>query len=420
MTARYIQAGELADAVTVPDAADSSKELILSSPATVDYNSPGASGFGVKRAGLVIPGSVMLLVSPRCCGRSRLLDGGAYRDRCFYLSIRQTDMVTGRYLDEIPSACAGICECLHRKPSVILICSTCTDALLGTDMERICRKSEELCGTRCVPLYMNALTREGRLPPMALARVTAYSRLSPRKRRSRECGIVGYFSPLSDTCELYPLLHGAGIRRIHELPRCTDFTEYEQMSAANFNIVLDTDASAAAADMEKRLGIPYISLTRTYDAERVHRQYALLSDVIGAVLDDSRAHDRACEALTALRRRCGGMRCSIGQRTGGNPFDIAVMLTAAGIEVKEIIANMGDADLPYIRRLAALSPGTRIYPSLSPSMFGFVSSGDVDICIGTDAAYYHDEVPSLDLSADFEPFGFDGIIRLCEEMCGYA
>ncbi len=41
--------------------------LIYSSPATLAFNSPGAEGFGVKRAGLAVPGSVMLLVAPGCC-----------------------------------------------------------------------------------------------------------------------------------------------------------------------------------------------------------------------------------------------------------------------------------------------------------------------------------------------------------------
>ena len=47
-----------------------SHALIYSSPATLSYNSPGANGYGVKRAGLAIPESVMLLVAPGCCGRN--------------------------------------------------------------------------------------------------------------------------------------------------------------------------------------------------------------------------------------------------------------------------------------------------------------------------------------------------------------
>ena len=36
------------------------------------------------------------------------------------------------------------------------------DALLGTDMERVCRKAEEAAGLPVKPCYMYALTREGR------------------------------------------------------------------------------------------------------------------------------------------------------------------------------------------------------------------------------------------------------------------
>ena len=51
----------------------SNKHLIYSSPATLSFNSPGAKGYGVKRAGLAVPESVMLLVSPSCCGRNTSL-----------------------------------------------------------------------------------------------------------------------------------------------------------------------------------------------------------------------------------------------------------------------------------------------------------------------------------------------------------
>ena len=48
----------------IPQDMVSSSHLIYSSPATLAFNSPGAEGFGVKRAGLSVPGSVMLIVSP--------------------------------------------------------------------------------------------------------------------------------------------------------------------------------------------------------------------------------------------------------------------------------------------------------------------------------------------------------------------
>ena len=54
----------------IPAELITSTHLIYNSPAALAFNSPGAQGFGVKRAGLSIPGSVMLLVGPGCCGRN--------------------------------------------------------------------------------------------------------------------------------------------------------------------------------------------------------------------------------------------------------------------------------------------------------------------------------------------------------------
>ena len=48
----------------IPDQFKSNMHLIYSSPATLAFNSPGAEGFGVKRAGLAVPDSIMLIVAP--------------------------------------------------------------------------------------------------------------------------------------------------------------------------------------------------------------------------------------------------------------------------------------------------------------------------------------------------------------------
>ena len=48
----------------IPQQFISHTHLIYSSPATLAFNSPGAEGFGVKRAGLAVPGSIMLIVAP--------------------------------------------------------------------------------------------------------------------------------------------------------------------------------------------------------------------------------------------------------------------------------------------------------------------------------------------------------------------
>ena len=90
----------------IPDQFRSNMHLIYSSPATLAFNSPGAEGFGVKRAGLAVPGSIMLIVAPGCCGRNTSLISSMreYDNRFFYLMMDETDIVTGRHLKKIPKA----------------------------------------------------------------------------------------------------------------------------------------------------------------------------------------------------------------------------------------------------------------------------------------------------------------------------
>ena len=90
----------------IPGQFKSNMHLIYSSPATLAFNSPGAEGFGVKRAGLAVPGSIMLIVAPGCCGRNTSLISSMreYDNRFFYLMMDETDIVTGRHLKKIPKA----------------------------------------------------------------------------------------------------------------------------------------------------------------------------------------------------------------------------------------------------------------------------------------------------------------------------
>ena len=215
----------------IPAQLRSNTHLIYSSPATLAFNSPGAEGFGVKRAGLAVPDSIMLIVAPGCCGRNTSLISSMreYDNRFFYLMMDETDIVTGRHLKKIPKAVEEICNCCEKRPSVVMICITCVDALLGTDMERVCRKAEERAGLPVRPCYMYALTREGRKPPMVHVRQSLYSLLEPKKKKGNVVNLLGFFSPLIDECELYDLLHSAGVKTIHEISRCKDYEEYQTM-----------------------------------------------------------------------------------------------------------------------------------------------------------------------------------------------
>ena len=420
----------------IPQDMISSTHLIYSSPATLAFNSPGAEGFGVKRAGLSVPDSVMLIVSPGCCGRntSSISTMKGYENRFFYLTMDETDLVTGRHLRRIPAAVCELAEGLEKRPSVVMICITCVDALLGTDMERVCRKAEKLVNERVPagqgkeggkirvrPCYMYALTREGRKPPMVHVRQSIYSLLEPVKKKADSVNIMGYFAPLDGESELRDLLLQIGVKTIREVSSCGNYGDFEKMAEANFNLVLNPEARPAASDLENRLGIPSIELTRLYQIDRIAAQYDALAAALGVRFDYDAFRDRAKESMKRFRQQYPGAVFSVGEAINADPFELALALVRYGFKVREIFGTLTTDSYRYIRHLAVLSPETRVYSNLSPTMLRYREEISVDekefpIALGRDAGWYHPDIPCLLWGQDIQPFGFMGVSRFFDAL----
>ena len=403
----------------LPKQFQSGEHLIYSSPATLAFNSPGAEGFGVKRAGLAVPGSIMLIVAPGCCGRntSMISSMKEYNNRFFYLCMDETDIVTGRHLKKIPKAVASICESLEKKPSVVMICITCVDALLGTDMERVCRKAEEKAGLPVRPCYMYALTREGRKPPMVHVRQSLYSLLEPGHKKGNVVNLLGYFSPLVDDCELYTLLQEAGVKTIHEISRCEDFEEYKKMSEANFNLVLHPEARFAAEDFHDRLKIPFIELRRLYQVDKIGSQYQAFGAALGIEFHAEEQKKQAQKAIESFRKVCPDPVFAVGECANADPFELSLALVKYGFKVAEIYGTITGENFIYIRQLKKLSPQTKIFSNMEPTMLYYdPAESGVTLTIGKDACYYHPNTKGIHWNEERQPFGYAGVRRLFEAL----
>lgn len=403
----------------LPKQFQSGEHLIYSSPATLAFNSPGAEGFGVKRAGLAVPGSIMLIVAPGCCGRntSMISSMKEYNNRFFYLCMDETDIVTGRHLKKIPKAVASICESLEKKPSVVMICITCVDALLGTDMERVCRKAEEKAGLPVRPCYMYALTREGRKPPMVHVRQSLYSLLEPGHKKGNVVNLLGYFSPLVDDCELYTLLQEAGVKTIHEISRCEDFEEYKKMSEANFNLVLHPEARFAAEDFHDRLKIPFIELRRLYQIDKIGSQYQAFGAALGIEFHAEEQKKQAQEAIESFRKVCPEPVFAVGECANADPFELSLALVKYGFKVAEIYGTITGENFIYIRQLKKLSPQTKIFSNMEPTMLYYdPAESGVTLTIGKDACYYHPNTKGIHWNEERQPFGYAGVRKLFEAL----
>jgi nitrogenase molybdenum-cofactor synthesis protein NifE len=243
-------------------------------------------------------------------------------------------------LKNIPQAVEEICDFLPEKPSVVMICLTCADALLGTDMERVCRKAMKKVNLPVLPCYMYALTREGRKPPMVHVRQSVYSLLEKREKRPTQVNILGYFAHLIDDCELYDLLGQMGVKKTYEISRCRDYEEYQEMAAANFNLVLNPEARYAAQDMQKQLDIPFIELTRLYQLDKIQNQYHIFASALGCTIDDSVYYAQAQAAVDAFYQAYPNTVFSVGEGCNADAFELSLALLRYGFRVAEIFGTI--------------------------------------------------------------------------------
>ena len=192
--------------------------------------------------------------------------------------------------------------------------------------------------------------------------------------------------------------------------------EYYEMGAANFNLVLDPESRFAAEELKDRLGMPYVELARLYDPERIHRQYQYFAAGIGVKMDDAEIYEEALSKRDDFAKRYKGKTFAVGEMANANPFELALSLICMGMSVKYIYSNVTENDFIYIDKLAEVSPDTRVFTGISPSMINYEGTFDVDISIGKDAGSYCRGSVNVPWMSEEQPFGFRGFIKLIDAI----
>ena len=173
----------------------------------------------------------------------------------------------------------------------------------------------------------------------------------------------------------------------------------------------------AASALEARLKIPSIELTRLYQIDKIRSQYRALGQVLGVFFHDDADYQSAKEAVEVFRAEHPDAVFSVGECMNGDPFELALALTGYGFRVTEIFGTIQGENFGYLKRLAALSPDTRVYSNMEPTMLYYDPSDcPVTVSVGKDAGYYHTESPVLNWNSDIQPYGYAGLRRLMEAL----
>ena len=75
-----------------------------------------------------------------------------------------------------------------------------------------------------------------------------------------------------------------------------------------------------------------------------------------------------------------------------------------------------EAKFNYIEKINELSPETRIYSNMDPTMMYYEEGEKPDIVIGKDAAFYHKDSYVIGWNEDIQPYGYAGLKKLFLEI----
>ncbi len=381
------------------------------------YNGPGSSGYGVKRTAMLLPESAMLMVGPMGCSRSGTVVAEKYgfAHRMFYLNLDDRSISLGSYLKKIPEAVQYIKDLGEFK--AVLICMTCLDALLGTDLAGIGKKISRQVGIPVTTTFMDPIVRDGNYGPMVQVRQAITNCFESQDNitdGNTAVNLLGTFAPLEKENELLTLLKGAGITEVKTVAGCSSFEELQKMGGSRANIVVHPQAAACGADLKKRLDMPYIKLYTSYVPGRIEENYKKLGSFLGVDLDIRKLRKAAEMAIKEFAQKYGGKKIAVGEAVCGNPFDIALMLHGAGIEVPFVFRDMiHPEDWDLIAALNKVAPELKVYSGVHPTTAAFPATlPDAGLMLGLDAGYYNQGAVSAAWPFDRTFYGFDGIHAL--------
>ena len=96
---------------------------------------------------------------------------------------------------------------------------------------------------------------------------------------------------------------------------------------------------------------------------------------------------------------------------------MALSLLENNFKVSEIYGTLGDSNFVYLKKIAQLSPETRVFSNLSPSMLNYdCRRSTVQIALGQDAMYYHPGKPGVPWNGEIRQFGYQAVTDLFRKL----
>jgi nitrogenase molybdenum-iron protein alpha/beta subunit len=387
---------------------------------TLRYTAPSHGDWGIVRVASLVPESYSLFVCPFACGRHGALGAvrQGFKHRLAYIFIQREDIIKG-YDNKIMEGVDCLLGRLKERPKAVFVYVSCLDDLIGTDLDTLMdRLHENHPDVEFRAAHMNPIALDTNAPPGLTTQFAMFDFLRQSGEKSDTVNLMGNLERVDPACELFDFLRAAGIKPLH-LSDFDTFEGYQQMGQSKYNLLLSPAASMAAKSMEKKHGIPFLSLPVSYDLDEIQRQYAQLRAFLGRGPDCgfSQIRNQAEEEIKNTLDAMGRVPIVLSSGAALRPFALAAALKKYGFNIAAVVAQEATPlDKPGFDEIRK-SQIMVIQPEHPDTIrFGHRMPGAVSI--GFDAAYITGSENIVNLSNDATMFGYCGVIKLMRMIRG--
>ncbi|WP_319638934.1 nitrogenase iron-molybdenum cofactor biosynthesis protein NifE [Rhodobacter sp. Har01] len=316
------------------------------------------------------------------------------------------------------------------QPPAVFVYATCVTALIGDDIEAVCKAATENLGTPCIPVNVPGFVGSKNLGNKLAGQVLldhVIGTVEPEAPSPLDVNIIGDFNLSGELWQVKPLLDRLGIRILGAI---TGDARYAQVAMAHRARVTMLVCSQAlinlARGLEERHGIPFFEgsfygISDTSDALRTMCRMLVdrgaPADLIPrceALVAEEEAKARA--ALEPFRPRVAGKRVLL--YTGGHKsWSVVSALQELGMEVVGTSTRKAtEADKDRIREI--MQTDAHMFDNMAPrEMYALLRDSGADVLMSGGRSQFvalKARVPWVDVNQEkHEPYaGYVGMVDL--------
>ena len=412
------------------------------------YSSPARGTWTIAHTSMLIPGSHQIFVCPSCCLRGVVLSAAEMgaMDRFSMLEFTDDHILRGDLEDMIIEGVFGILDEMPKKPTCVLLYTSCVQHFLNIDLNLVYRECAKAHPeVDFIDCYMLPTMRK-HFSPEKMQWRQLYRAVKKLQEDVHLANVIGSFYEIQPDSELFDIFKNAGVR-VSQLPTMVSYDEYKHMGAAAMNVFFHPVVDFAAKDMEKRLGQKAVYMPVSFNYEEIRRSEMTLSAALREILcaggeireantyagdahtaspcnvpeirlpDYEELQKEAEEALAGALAVIGQTPIALDFSAVTRPLSLARMLLEHGFCVRRIYADAfapeekGDFEIIWER-----FPDVQLFPMTQPGMRVTRRDAPEFLAIGQKATYFTGTRHFVNLVENGGLYGFRGIIKIAHMM----